>query len=131
MYIFFVYFVYIFVYSIQEIEYTKLVSTKNIHALLGCTYIWDTVQEKAVWHKMAKIGSFLLFLLYTHTGVNLLKQSNKISITVKSRLQRKTPSEGEKVYLEHETEEIIFCLAIEFCTLPGEDFLMRCFVKRF
>lgn len=62
-----------------------MVSTKNIDALLGCTYIWDTVQEKGVWHKMGKVGSFILFLLYTHRGVNLVKQLNKITIAAKTR----------------------------------------------
>lgn len=87
-----------------------MVSTKNIHALLGCTYIWDTVQDKGVWHKMGKMRSFILLLLYIHTGVNLVKQLNKISISAKSRHTGKnTQRRRKKIYPEQETEEILFC----------------------
>lgn len=98
-----------------------MASTKNIHELLCCTYIWDTVQEKGVWHKIGKMGSFILLLLYTHTETNLMKLLNKISIALREHSVKKkksTLSKKLRKFFSATNES----LAMEFCTLLDEDF---------
>lgn len=79
------------------------------------------MQEKGVWHKIGKTGSFILLLLYTHTGANLMKQLNKISIALREhsvKEKKSTLSKKLRKFFSATNES----LAIELCTLPDEDF---------